>query len=503
MKFLKMLFSDVEMSNEEASKRNKYMFICTAIIEMTLVLAYIVECASGRRGIGFILGFYGSMVVTLAAGGFVLKKWPASPFIKDILGFGYLITFAIALFTSDNYMIYAFMVPMFILAMMTNCPKTITLTGISTLVVYGIGCVLLYKGGANTARDVSEIEIAIAATILTIVFMFFLNNANHDFTAKRENTIVEKQEHSERILNSVIASAQAVDSYSEQMVTLGNETLSHEESLVKAMQEVANGAEDMASNIQTELVALNEISASVEASDMKTEEVRDRFAMVSSAVETGINKMGSLRAETSDIQNKLQQTNVSMDQLIANVAEASNLLALIDAIQTQTNLLALNANIEAARAGEAGRGFAVVASEIGSLAKQTADSSMQIKTILNALNDTALGTKESVSTLTETIEGTTVSITELSDEFVEIRDNANKVTSALDEQAELSKAIRTKSNESTNTMESLSAFSEELLSTVESTCAENETAKADVNSIMELINQTKNEMQSLNANINA
>ncbi len=515
---IKTLFMDYEMSREEKIKRNQYMYNCTLIIEIILVLAYIVEIAQGRRELPFILAFYGSMVITMIAATILKKMNPATPFLKDILGFGYLITFAIALYSGHNFMIYGFLVPMFFVCLIANSPKTITLTGILSLIVYAIGCkVVLGKFAAELSkfdlsaveglekflkdRNNSEIEISIASIIISSIYMFFCVNANHIFAEKSEKVIKDKGAETEKILNSVIKSVKNVEGFSSEMVELGQETLQHEDLLVNAMKEVSSGATDMANSIQNELVALNTIATSADESDIKTEEVRERFDVVRDAVSKGIGKMDGLIKETTVIQNKLGAANNSMDQLISNVEEASNLLALIDAIQRQTNLLALNASIEAARAGEAGKGFAVVAEEIGSLAKQTAESSTKIKDILNDLSNTAVETKDSVTTLTATIESTTATIKDVSDDFAGIRDNAESVTTALDDQAKMARAIKERSAEATKTIEGLSAFSEELLSTVETTVSETETAKDDVSEMMDLINRTQDEMTELNKNI--
>ncbi len=501
MNFFKSLFRDYEMSKEEATKRNQYIYICSMIIDIVLILAYIAEIAKGNRKIGFILAFYGSMVVTIGILTVIRRIKPDSKYIKTIAGFGFLITFIRARYTGDNYMIYGFLVPMFFVCLIANSPKTITLTGIFSFIAYSIGCVILVKKGFNDSRDIASIEIGIASIVISAIYMWFSVNANHIFSERKEKMIQDKAEQTEKILRSVIASVKTVDEYTNDMANLGKETLEHQDTLVNAMKEVASGAGDMANSIQKELVALNQISSNAEASDNKTEEVRERFDSVRTAVSNGIGKMDSLIGETTEIQGKLQEANGSMDMLIENVKEASKLLALIDAIQKQTNLLALNASIEAARAGDAGRGFAVVAEEIGTLAKQTADSSTKIKGILNHLSDTAIETKESVTNLTVTIENTTQAITDVSDDFTNIRDTAESVTSALDEQGRMAKEIKDRSSEASKTVEGLSAFSEELLSTVESTVAETETAKDDVHQVMELINDTQREMSELNKNI--
>lgn len=100
--------------------------------------------------------------------------------------------------------------------------------------------------------------------------------------------------------------------------------------------------------------------------------------------------------EMNNIVEVVERASTQVQELETSSSKISEIAQVIKEIADQTSLLALNAAIEAARAGEQGRGFAVVADEVRKLSERTADSTIQITTMIEEI---MVGISEAVSTM--------------------------------------------------------------------------------------------------------
>ena len=240
-----------------------------------------------------------------------------------------------------------------------NADQRLAETTSATLLALGIAAVVVALGAALalTRSIVAPLQQAIGAArgIRDGDLSTAVDPLTHDEIGTLLGAIGEMQRHLTRVLRDVHGAAHDVAASSGE-IAHGNADLSAR-------------TERASSHLQQTASAMEQISATVAGSSLKSREAVDVAARARSAVIEG------------------GETVEGLVGTMTRIAEASHrirdIIAVIDGIAFQTNILALNAAVESARAGEHGRGFAVVAGEVRTLAARAAAAAKEIKGLID------------------------------------------------------------------------------------------------------------------------
>ncbi|ELV8623313.1 hypothetical protein QNE57_004574 [Vibrio vulnificus] len=184
-----------------------------------------------------------------------------------------------------------------------------------------------------------------------------------------------------------------------------NLTLDFINSMSESVKNNANSMQISQDNMSQLVTALNEISstaAEVSSNISQSAELTIKTMDQSDETKEIVNQTATSIKETN---KNLENCNRIVGDLQGDSDRISTVLEMISNVAEQTNLLALNAAIEAARAGEQGRGFAVVADEVRMLAKKTQESTETIEDIIESLQKRANNVKSEVNYCYQTMAG--------------------------------------------------------------------------------------------------
>ncbi|HUI77882.1 MAG TPA: methyl-accepting chemotaxis protein [Bryobacteraceae bacterium] len=250
--------------------------------------------------------------------------------------------------------------------------------------------------------------------------------------------------------------------------------------LTSGAGQVANAAGQVASASQSLAQGASEQAASLEETSASTEEI-------SSMAHKNSDNSANAAGLVTGAQEKFNQTNRSLDQMVTAMQEINassdkiaKIIKVIDEIAFQTNILALNAAVEAARAGEAGMGFAVVADEVRNLAQRSAQ----------AARDTAALIEESIAKSNEgkaKVDQVAVAIREITQEQGQVKVLVDEVSMGSQEQARGLEQIAKAITQMERVTQQTAASAEESASAATELTAQSESVKEVLNRLTRMV----------------
>ena len=215
-----------------------------------------------------------------------------------------------------------------------------------------------------------------------------------------------------------------------------------------SIQELSAGALEQTQEIIAALERIQDITDSIKAvaGNAAAAEVAVRQAAIT--VQAGDDAMNRTVEGFQGIRATVAETAKKVKRLGESSQKISKVVNVISNFADQTNLLALNASIEAAHAGEEGRGFAVVADEVRSLARQSAEATAEIETLvaeIQAETNEVVAAMESgteqVVTGTKLVDETRNSLIQIADASSQINQLVDAIAKATEEQTQDSEVV--------------------------------------------------------------
>ena len=257
---------------------------------------------------------------------------------------------------------------------------------------------------------------------------------------------------------------------------------------------------------------MQEITAELTEQSQQTEHVSEDVVQIGRMIEQSTDALKNLKANmksirvsgTEGMNTVTELENVDKDvhermEVIAQQTNTTNSSAqqirsateLIASIAEETNLLALNASIEAARAGEQGRGFAVVADQIQKLAEQSNQSAAAIDEVVQNLLVDAGNAVATMEAIQKSIQKQNETVSAVKNVFSKVNEGIMNSVKEVDSIADSTVYLNESKNTLVSASENLNAISQNSLAITEETTAEAEELDSSVAVINESATQLK------------
>lgn len=243
--------------------------------------------------------------------------------------------------------------------------------------------------------------------------------------------------------------------------------------------EISHGAAESSNQslmIQNQSLAmmvetLVELEQSINEISTVTNESYSESKLAAKHSSHGVKAIEQNQQRLQSLEESLNLNDTSMEELDNKVKQIREMVDMIAGIAESTNLLALNAAIEAARAGEQGRGFAVVADEVRKLASDTSQQTSNIRDRMNELVAAADHSRTAVNNsrieMAHALESSDLvkaAFNDIDSAVNQIRERVEKVSIATQEQqratAEVSDAVAKVSDQGVKTKMQLESMVE-------------------------------------------
>jgi len=470
------------------------------IIVTVLFLAYTLELVKGSRTVGYYAVFCLLAAAPAAAEHILYRRNQESPVIKYLIGIGYGVLYLFAIFTTNSVTPFVYIFPMFMVIILYMDVRFGALACTGTVLgnLAYIACHAFSIG--YSAEELPDLEIRIASTLLTGIFMVMSTVAVKKVNGEKLKIMERQTQENTTLLKKVL---EASDSMISGIKEVSGEMGQVGESVAQirvSMSEVSAGSTETTESVQTQMLRTEQIQQHIVNVKGTTVGIEQNMAETARRVEEG---MGQMQALSRQVDKSIAANNEMLEKMKALREYADQMNLIIDTITSiagSTGMLALNASIEAARAGEAGRGFAVVAGEISSLANQTKTATVDIAGLIAHIKEELQSVSDAVDVVTDCNRANAGNTQAVTDSFAGIAGETKNIGGQTRELLDTVEELETANADIVDNIRTISAIVEEVSAHANETydaCEENSRLVDSVAGIVRNLNEEAQKLQNM------
>ncbi len=473
------------------------LLLASTIICSLIAIAYVLEFFKGARTIGYVALVVILALVPNAVGWVIYSRDKASGLIKHIVSIGYAVMYCTVLFTTQNILVFTYVIPLLIVITLFDDVAYITEIGVGVIICNIISVVINFKNGLLTDTAVAEIQLLV--TIMIVAYLIIVSKTNHTLQAMRTENLEEANGKTVALLDNVL---KVSDRVSETAASLAGEMSVLRTSIdrtIESMEEVTQGTNESAEASQSQLVQTGQISEHIENVKGSSDIINQNVELAAEAVAVGKQNIRRMTELTNEVESEGKDVAEALEKFKKTADEMNSITVIITDVASQTSLLSLNASIEAARAGEAGRGFAVVASEISSLAAQTTQATENITNLIADVVSQVDNMVGTIGKLLSTDDEESKCAGETAESFEKISETVEIIKQHTLDMNSLVGSLAKANEEIVNSIQTNSSVSEEVTAHATETYEISKSNQDIVNKIGDLVNSLNEDAEKLKA----